>query len=160
MVPVQEGGADMCNRERLAFGVGEAVEVVDAVYMAWEEGSLAGMMPHFHEDVEFSVHPEGCVSFIGQGRGKALFFQRVQSFLDEHEVLNYGAPQILPRGGGMVDCRIHYHYRNKASRLKIDGTMRHIWSVVDGKIVRLEVIHDAKRMGAYFELGRLARSAA
>jgi hypothetical protein len=156
----KSGGAGMRDGDRLVFEAADAIEVVNSVYVEWEAGNLEGMKARFHEDVAFSVQTQGAASFIGDGHSRGLFFQRLGMFLDEYEVVNYGTQHVSEPADGWVDCRIRYRYRNKVSAMEIDGTMRHVWCVAEGKVVVFMVMHDAKRMGAFFELCRLARLAA
>jgi ketosteroid isomerase-like protein len=125
--------------------------IVEAVYLSWEAGELEAMMRNVADDIQFAVHPPGARSFMGRGRGKALLYERLQAFLDAYAVIDYSTPP-LTLCNGIVDCRIAYHYRHKKTGMTIDGNMRHIWHVGGGKIARFDVIHDAKRMGAFFEL--------
>jgi ketosteroid isomerase-like protein len=132
--------------------------VVEEAYAAWAAGDLESLAYLLDDDIEFSVGmPRDARSYIGEGRGKSLFVERLALFLQVFDVLNYRVKHI-DCNNGVATFRIHYHYRDKLKRLEIDGSMRHDWEVVDGKITRLEVIHDAKRMSAFFELVELERS--
>jgi ketosteroid isomerase-like protein len=125
--------------------------IVDAVYALWEAGDLTAMMNCFSDNVVFAVHPVAKATFIGQGQGKPLLARRLADFLSEYDVIDYLTPNIRVRGD-WVDYRVRYHYRHKKTGMEIDGRMRHLWHVLDDKIVRFYVIHDARRMGAFFEL--------
>jgi ketosteroid isomerase-like protein len=125
--------------------------IVEALYVAWEAGELEAMLRNVADGIAFAVHPPGTRSFIGRGHGKALLNERLQAFLREYAVIDYNTPP-LSSCNGVVDCRVAYHYRHRKTGMTIDGNMRHIWHVVSGKIARFDVIHDAKRMGAFFEL--------
>jgi ketosteroid isomerase-like protein len=125
--------------------------IVDAAYALWEAGDVLAMMNCFSDHVVFAVHPPSPASFLGQGQGKALLSRRLATFLSDYEVIAYLTLSTAERGE-WVDCRVRYHYRHKRTRMEIDGHMRHRWLLLDGKIVRFDVIHDARRMGAFFEL--------
>ena len=130
--------------------------IVETAYALWEAGDLRSMMKCFSDNVAFAVHPPSSTSFVGQGRGRPVLQRRLARFLSEHEVVDYQTVGMTVRAD-WIDCRIQYHYRHHKTRMEIDGRMRHLWRVVRGKIVRLDIIHDAKRMGAFFDLA--ARSA-
>ncbi len=125
--------------------------IVEAVYVSWEAGDLPAMLRCFASDITFAVHHPGEATFVGEGQGKSQLAERLGRFLLEYEVVDYGTTQIYESDGRM-DCRVRYQYRHRMTGMEIDGTMRHVWNVVDGKIVSFEVIHDARRMGAFFEL--------
>ena len=126
--------------------------LIEAMYVSWEAGDLPSMMSFFADDVVFAVHPvEATTTIVGHGQGKELFASRLALFLHDYEVVDYSTPYISADGDS-VDCRISYHYRHRKNGMEIDGSMRHVWKIADGKIVRFDVIHDALRMGAFFEL--------
>ncbi|KAB2910774.1 MAG: nuclear transport factor 2 family protein [Hyphomicrobiaceae bacterium] len=133
--------------------------IVESVYVSWEAGDLPAMLRCFANDIKFAVHHSGVATFIGEGQGKAQLAERLGRFLLEYDVVDYGTTQIY-ENDGVVDCRVRYEYRHRMTGMEIDGTMRHIWRVVDGKIVSFEVIHDAQRMSAFFELAARACSSA
>src|SRR6478735_7622873 len=130
--------------------------IVENACTFWEAGDLRSMMNCFSETAAFAVHPPSWTSFVGQGEGKAVLQRRLERFLSEYEVVDYQTVGMTVRAD-WIDCRIQYHYRHHKTRMEIDGRMRHLWRVVGGKIVRLDIIHDVKRMGAFFDLA--ARSA-
>ena len=140
--PTSGGWAGMSDHNRL---------IVDTTYALWEAGDLLAMMNCFSDHVVFAVHPLSATSILGQGLGKALLSRRLATFLSDYEVIDYLTLSTVERGE-WVDCRVRYHYRHKRTGMAIDGRMRHRWLLLDGKIVRLDVIHDARRMGAFFEL--------
>jgi hypothetical protein len=125
--------------------------IIDAVYTSWEAGDLRSMMTCFSEAVAFSVHPPSSTSYVGQGFGKPLLQRRLARFLSEMQVLNYETWSVIPRGGS-IDCRVCYHYRDRRTNLEIDGTQRHKWRLSGGKVLRLDIIHDTRRFGAFLDL--------
>ena len=131
--------------------------MVETAYALWEAGDVRSMMNCFSDNVAFAVHPPSSTSFVGQGQGRAVLKRRLERFLAEYEVVDYQTVSMAVRAD-WIDCRIRYHYRHHKTRMEIDGRMRHLWRVVGDRIVRLDIIHDARRMGAFFDLA--ARSAA
>jgi ketosteroid isomerase-like protein len=125
--------------------------IIDAMYTSWEGGDLDSMMSFFSDNVAFAVHPMSAASFIGQGQGRAALRSRLERFLSECEVVDYLIPSVTPRAD-WIDCRVCYHYRHRRTQMEIDGRQRHLWRVHDGKIVRLDIIHDARRFEAFFDL--------
>jgi ketosteroid isomerase-like protein len=131
--------------------------IIDAIYTSWEAGDLPSMMSLFSDTVAFAVHPMSAASFIGQGQGRATLMGRLERFLSECEVVDYMMTSITMRAD-WIDCRVFYHYRHRKTLMEIDGRQRHLWRVRDGKIIRLDIIHDARRFEAFFDLA--ARTAA
>jgi ketosteroid isomerase-like protein len=131
--------------------------IIDAVYTSWEAGDLRSMLSCFSEAVAFAVHPPSSTSYVGQGRGKALLHRRLARFMSEVQVVDYETSSVILRAG-WFDCRVCYHYRHRKTGMEIDGTQRHQWRVVRGKVVHLDIIHDTRRFGAFLDLA--ARTAA
>lgn len=125
--------------------------VIEAAYVCFEAGDLAALLCHFDDEVEFAVNSHGSATILGSGCGRALFASRMETFFDQLEVVDYQAGCVTPREGSFL-CPVHYHYRHKRSGMEIYGTMRHMWRVSKGQVLRFQVVHDAKRMGAFFEL--------
>ena len=117
----------------------------------WEAGDLHSMMNCFSETVAFAVHPPTSTSYVGQGRGRALLQRRLARFLSECEVIDYETSSVILRVG-WIDCRVCYQYRHRKTQMEIDGTQRHQWRVRGGKIVRLDIMHDTRRFGAFLDL--------
>src|SRR5215510_5389725 len=76
---------------------------------------------------------------------------RLWDFLDKYEVLAFAPLQVTKRDDGLA-CRVQYHYRHRQTGMEIDGSMRLLWSIAGDKATSLKVIHDAERMGVFFEL--------
>lgn len=125
--------------------------IIDAVYTSWEAGDLRSMTSCFSETITFAVHPPFSTSYVGQGRGKGLLQRRLARFLAEVQVVDYDTWSVVARGG-RVDCRVRYQYRDRKTQMEIDGTQRHQWRVVRGKVVQLDIIHDTRRFGAFLDL--------
>jgi hypothetical protein len=109
------------------------------------------MLSCFCENVAFAVHPPYSTSYVGQGRGKALLQRRLARFLSEVQVVDYETWSVAARVG-WVDCRVRYHYRDRKTQMEIDGTQRHQWRMVRGKVVSFDIIHDTRRFGAFLDL--------
>lgn len=86
--------------------------------------------------------------------GKILFAHRLQALLDEFEVLNFTL-QSVTTDRLWHYSRVGYSYRHHASRLVIDGTMRHKWGFIGDQIAHFELFHDADRMRAFLDMAAL-----
>ena len=126
--------------------------VLEAIHVSWAANDLRATVRCFAEDIEFAVNaPDGAASFVGSGRGREALRTRLSDFLDKYEVLEFAHKQVSKMGDGLV-CRVHYHYRHRQTGMEIDGSMRLQWSIAGDKATSLRVIHDANRMGVFFEM--------
>jgi hypothetical protein len=88
---------------------------------------------------------------VGTGRGRETLSHRLSDFLDKYEVLAFSPAHVTRLDEGLA-CRVHYHYRHRETGMEIDGSMRLLWSIAGDKATSLKVIHDAQRMGVFFEM--------
>jgi ketosteroid isomerase-like protein len=118
----------------------------------WRTGNLPRLLANFEDDVVFSVHARpNAPSVVGEGLGKALFAQRLETLLDEFVVEEFELQGVW-RSGFWYHTRVRYLYRHHVSGLVIDGTMRHKWGLVGDKIAHFELFHDAARMRAFLDM--------
>ncbi|HJZ32136.1 MAG TPA: nuclear transport factor 2 family protein [Hyphomicrobiaceae bacterium] len=126
--------------------------VLEAIHVSWAANDLRATVRCFAEDIEFAVNaPDGAASFVGSGRGREALRKRLSDFLDKYEVLAFTPELVNKREDGLA-CRVHYHYRHRQTGMEIDGRMRLLWCIAGDKATSLRVIHDAVRMGVFFEM--------
>ena len=123
----------------------------------WEAGDLPRLLSNFLDDVVFSAHARPqAPSMLGQGLGKVLFARRLEALLDQVEVLAFALQeQSVTRDGIWYWSRVTYRYRHHASRMIIEGSMRHKWGFVGKRIAHFELFHDADRMRAFYDVAGL-----
>ena len=137
-----------------------ALDVLPAAYAAWLAGDLGRLMSLVAEDIVFAVNvPARVDSYVGNGCGKDLFAERLARLLDDYEVAAFTPRWIKPRGPLWRSAHVYYCYKARGTGLECDGTMRHHWRIVDGKIVHLELLIDAARMDAFRRLTQAERNA-
>jgi ketosteroid isomerase-like protein len=136
----------------------DAYRVVRAVYSAWTAGNLSRFATFLADDVEFRVPPDA-KTFVGSACGKHELERRLRAFLDAYAVKSFRILNITTRED-FFDCKVSYHYVARATGWDIDGVQRHKWKVAGGLITSFEVIHDARRLGAFFEMVERASGAA
>ena len=126
--------------------------VLEAIHASWAANDLGATVRCFAENIEFAVNaPDGSASFVGTGCGRESLCHRLSDFLDKYEVLAFAPLQVTKRDDGLA-CRVQYHYRHRQTGMEIDGSMRLLWSIAGDKATSLKVIHDAERMGVFFEM--------
>lgn len=132
--------------------------VIGSACALWGASAVDGLVPHFTDDVVFVVHARpNAPSMLGEGLGKVLLEQRLQSVLDEVEVESFKMQgHSFATDGFWYFSRVRYRYRHRVSRLIIEGTMRQKWGLVGAKIAHLEIFHDSDRMRAFYDVAGLA----
>lgn len=129
--------------------------VIEALCASWAAGDLGAVLRGFAADVDFAVcGPAGAASFLKSGRGRGLVRSRLGLLLTEIEVVRFTPLQIVRDGDFGFHCRVHYHYGHRRTGMDIDGTMRHNFRMIGGRVTRFEIVHDAARMAAFLDLAR------
>ena len=118
----------------------------------WAAGDLPKLLQLFVDDVVFTVHSRPCAaSMVGEGLGKVLFAQRLETLLDQVEVLAFDLEGVTTDGLWHTS-RVRYRYRHHANGLVIAGTMRHKFGFVADRIAHFELFHDTHRMRAFYDI--------
>jgi hypothetical protein len=86
--------------------------------------------------------------------------RRLGKLLSEFEVVRFQPVQIVRDDAAWLRCGVRYHYVHRATGMDIDGTMRHNCRMRDGRIERLEIVHDMARMSAFFDMVRRMKAEA
>ena len=92
---------------------------------------------------------------LGEGLGKVLFARRLETLLDQIEVLAFD-PVSVTTDGIWHYSRVQYRYRHHASGFVIGGTMRQKFGFVGNGISLYELCHDAHRMRAFYKMAAAA----
>ena len=132
--------------------------VIGSACALWAAGELAGLLPHFVDDVVFTVHARPrAPSMLGEGLGKVLLARRFEAMLDEVEVQAFKLQKHSYATDGFWHySRAAYRYRHHASGMIIEGSMRNRWGFVGTRIAHFEVFHDSDRMRAFLDVAGLA----
>jgi hypothetical protein len=104
------------------------------VYATWERGDL---------DTTLSY----CTS-----HRDALAFQ-LERFARQFAVEEFRL-QLLRTEGILLVSTVAFRYRHRATRLDVDGQMRHKWLFIGDEIAGFELFHDARRMRAFYDLAQ------
>jgi ketosteroid isomerase-like protein len=131
------------------------VSVLAAAYAAWAAGDLGRLAILIAEDIVFDVNmPARMASYLGAGQSRVEFLYRLQTLLDDWAVIAF-KPEWIKRRGLLWQC-VHasYCYEERRTGLRIDGTMRNLCRVVDGKVKHLELLVDAGKHGSFRRLTR------
>ena len=118
----------------------ENVHLVRRMYAAWDSQDEAGAVGLLDRDFEF-VNPDHAVDpGIRRGHeGWAKVRTNLNASFSEqrHEV-----GEVLELGNRILSHTV-FHATGRDSGARIDVPEQHLWTVRDGKILRLEWFHDA-----------------
>lgn len=126
--------------------------MVEAAYHAWSAEDLDFLSGCMHSAATTYIRlPPGTWPMSGILRGRPAILNSLGQIARSFRVLEY-RPTKMTGADGVWTCRGRVQYGHRASGLVYEATMRNVWVVRGDKIVSYEVIHDADRLRAYFQL--------
>lgn len=126
--------------------------VVEGFYQAFQAGDQAMQMAYFADDALFLEHiPCDTIPYAGRTLDKAGMTERL-AYMYAHWVVVQMSPLSLRVEGDQVTCQMAFAFRYKATGNVIDGTTRHVFRVVDGRIARLDEYLDAELFRAFMAM--------
>ncbi len=109
------------------------LDVVHAVYAAWNRGDLPGPPELLDPHIEY-VNPPDAVE-PGTRHGLAAFTRAVTQTLEGWETWQVEVEEISAHGED-VAVVLRYRARGRASGAEIEGRESALWTVRSGKVVR------------------------
>jgi ketosteroid isomerase-like protein len=126
--------------------------IIEAVYASWAAQDLSAVGACLHHDAVYTLHlPPGAWPLSGAVSGKQKIIASLQQLLEDFDVIEYRPLKVTCMDGLSVS-RAKIHYMHKATGLSYEATARNIWQIEGDKIRSFEVIHDAARLRAFFEM--------
>jgi len=120
----------------------ENVEIMRAVYEAWAEGGVEAALPLVDEAIELRLPPgwPGVGPFRGHEGLRAAFRESRDVFADvrmrPERFIDLDG-QILVLGKVLV--------RSKGAGVEIEVTLRHLWTMREGKATMLQIYAEPQR---------------
>lgn len=116
----------------------ENVEVVNAVFKAWNDGSLEDVLPFAAEGIEW-VEVEGLPGIEGGDfRGKARVHSMLESLFDTWEQYRLEPQDVRAVGKDRVVAILREIARGRSSGAAVESRWGYVMALRDGKIVRVE----------------------
>jgi ketosteroid isomerase-like protein len=131
---------------------GEPADTVRALWRAWQKRDKAATLALLSDSIVFALLvPQEVLPFGGETVGKASVSDRLQTILEQFDTLSYEG-KVTRTLGETVHGMVAYRFRHKVTRETIDGVMRHVIQVRDGRIVRINEYHDIALVRAFMRL--------
>lgn len=131
----------------------DPVEIVMHLWAAYAAKDHAAVVRLCADDIAYAIFiPQGILPFGGgETIGKGALSDRFQMITDQFYLVGYegtiqGVSQQTVRG------QVAYCFRHKATGEVIEGVMRQVFDIADGKIARLHEFHDVERIRAFMRL--------
>jgi uncharacterized protein len=118
---------------------GEDVAIVSEAYAAFGRGDYAGVLSRFDPEVEFS-QPSGEPGG-GTYRGTAGVVEAFRRWSAPWDGYRVEVEEIAERGEHVL-ARTRHLMRGKASGLDVEKVIFQLWTLRDGRIVRVRMYYD------------------
>src|SRR5215207_6559395 len=111
----------------------ENVEVVRAMYRAWNRGEYSTALESIDDEVEVDAALGQLLD--GPYRGHAGVRKLLEGFWDSFEEHRTDVEECIPVGDDVV-VAVHHHARGKSSGVEVEMLGGQVWTLRDGKAVR------------------------
>ena len=123
------------------FSAPDDVETLRSAYAALNEGDIESALAVLDEDAEWCEHSDLPEAGLYQGRDSIRTF--LQSFLESWEDFNQETEDLIP-GEGRVLLMLRSRVQGKGSGIQVEGEYAHLWTMRDGRGVRVDAYFDRK----------------
>src|SRR5262245_42392125 len=112
------------------------------LYERYYDGDLDSVAAQLPASFQFRMNlPSGSFPWASQDLDRASSLEMFRGLIDSYDFLAIDVGPILT-DGSRAFVRPHIHYRHKLTGDPIETTLMHVWTLEDGRPVRLEEFHD------------------
>ncbi len=115
------------------------VEALQRGYEALNRGDLSVVLDLLDPDIEW--HEPGDSPEAGTHQGRDSFERFFRSWIESFDGFQVEPEQVVERGGKLIAV-VHQSGRGRASGIRVDARLAHVWTVKDGRAVRWEAVAD------------------
>ena len=116
----------------------ENVEVVRASVELWCDGRMSEWIATLDADIEWDISAHPLPDFPDRGRGRAAFVAHMGGYLSGWIAYEASGKELIDRGDDVV-LILHERARMPDSDMTLDRDLPTVWTVRDGRAVRLRV---------------------
>ena len=128
----------------------ENIQVLQDLYAAFGRGDMPGILNLLDENVDWYFNGRSSdIPFAGRWQGHAKIVDFFSTVAQTCEVLEFGPNEIIPMGEHILSLG-HERVRAKTTKRVFESDWAHIFTVRDGKIVKLREYYDTAAMAEAF----------
>jgi ketosteroid isomerase-like protein len=116
----------------------ENVEVVRQAYEAFSHAGLDGLLEHFHPDIEYDLMA-AIGPFAGMYYGRAAVRSFLADYFESWDYVQMVPEDFIAVGDDHVVVPLRMHMRGKGSGAVVEAQTNNVWTLRDGKAVRIGV---------------------
>jgi ketosteroid isomerase-like protein len=115
------------------------VEILRTAYQSLNDGDIEGAMAVLDEDAEWCEHSD--LPEAGLYRGRESIRTFLESFLESWQDFHQETEELIP-GKSCVLIMLLSHQRGKGSGIDVHARYAHLWTMEDGRGVRVDAYFD------------------
>ena len=119
----------------------ENAETVRRAYEAFSRAGLDGFLEYVHPDAEYDA-TAAIGPFAGMYYGRAAIQDFLADYFDSWEYARMEPEDFIETGEDHVVVPLRLHLRGKGSGIEVEARTINVWTLRDGKAVRLAVYND------------------
>jgi ketosteroid isomerase-like protein len=119
----------------------ENVETVRRAYEAFSRDGLDGLLEHVHPDAEYDI-TAGIGPYAGMYYGRAAIRNFLADYFETWEYVRMKPEDFIEVGDDHVVVLLRIHLRGKGSGVEVEARTTNVWTMRDGKAVRVAVYND------------------
>src|SRR5947207_15962212 len=117
----------------------ENVEVVRALYEAWNSGDMVALREVLHPAIKY-INPNDAIE-TGTHTGVDAYEAMVERLKDTFEEAHFDIDEFLDTGDHVV-ALVKFRARGRGSGADVGETQGHVWTVQNGLAVEVRWFHD------------------
>lgn len=122
------------------------------MYRAWVLRDRDGMLAYYADDAFIAQYvSKEALPFAGVSIGKGLFSERLDMIFNDWDFEHIKLSRLTIVDDA-VRCHVDFKFRYKRTGDLMEGRMRHVFHIVDGRIASLDEYHDASMVEAFMRL--------
>ena len=123
------------------FSVPDDVETLRGAYEALNEGDVERALAVLDEDAEWCEHSD--LPEAGLYQGKDAIRDFLHDFLESWQEFKQETEELIP-GDGRVLIMLRSKVRGKGSGVAVEGEYAHLWTMENGRGVRVDAYFDRR----------------
>ena len=130
----------------------DTLALVEACYDAWAASDIDYIIDKLSPDSVYQIHaPRDVLHFAGRHEGRAAIRACLETIKRDFDFLAF-AVDAINGGSSTARARIVFYYKDPDTNSQLDGCMRHVWRIENGKVVHIDEFHDVARHRAFLTM--------
>jgi len=125
----------------------ENIKLVQQIYQHFKRGDIKALLNLLSVNIEWQLPEIENVPFAGRRRGHEEMGQFFESLVDTQEIQHFDPREFIARGDKVLALG-HYAWRGKSTGREFGGDFAHVFTVLDGKVVKFHEYMDTAAAAA------------